>query len=179
MEAGFRALMATGPDAVAVEPLAARLEVTKGSGYWHFADRAALLSAVLDLWVQRLTVDVVVQVEATGGPARDRMARLLTLVTDGVERSPTELLVTVSPDPLVRSAVERALGLRLAYLQRLLEECGQKPSEARARAALAYSAYLGHATLLATVPLALPQGAAVRRRMRVALLELAVPAVTP
>ncbi len=179
VEAGFQALMASGPDAVAVEPLAARLKVTKGSGYWHFADRAALLTAVLDEWVQRLTVDVVEQVEAAGGPARRRMARLLTLVTDGVEHSPTELLVTVSPDPLVRTAVERALGLRLAYLQHLVEESGQKPAEARARAVLAYSAYLGHAKLLATAPSVLPQGAAVRRRMRAALLELAAPAVTP
>ncbi len=178
VEAGFRALMTGGPDAVAVEPLAARLEVTKGSGYWHFADRSALLTAVLDLWVQRLTVDVVTQVEAAGGPARDRMARLLALVTDGVEHSPTEMLVTVSPDPLVREAVERSLGLRLAYLRRLLEEAGVRPAEARARAFLAYSAYLGHATMAATVPSALPRGAAARRRMRAALLELAVPSLS-
>ena len=171
--------MSHGPDAVAVEPLAAGLSVTKGSGYWHFADRSALLTAVLDEWVQRSTVDVIAQVQANGGPARDRMARLLTLVMDGVEHSPTELLVTVSPDPVVRHAVERALGLRLAYLQGLVEESGQTPAEARARAVLAYSAYLGHATLLATVPSALPRGAGVRRRMREALLELAVPALGP
>ena len=171
------ALMDKGPDAVAVEPTAARLSVTKGSGYWHFADRAELLSAVLDEWVRRVTVDVIAQVEAGGGPPRDRMARLLRVVLEGVERSPTELLVTVSPDALVRAAVERALGLRLAYLRRLLEEAGQTPAEARARAVLAYSAYLGHATLVATVPSALPRGVAARRRMRDALLELAVPTV--
>lgn len=179
MEAGFLALMADGPDAVAVEPLAARLSVTKGSGYWHFTDRDALVSAVLDAWVQRSTVDVIAHVEAGGGPARDRMARLLLRVTGGVEHSPTELLVTVSPDPIVRAAVERALGLRLAYLQQLLQESGQTAAEARARAALAYSAFLGHATLLATVPAALPKGAAVRRRMQAALLELAVPTTGP
>ena len=179
VEAGFRALMTHGPDAVAVEPLAAGLAVTKGSGYWHFTDRAALLTAVLDVWVQRLTVDVIARVEVNEGTPRDRMARLLALVMEGVERSPTELLVTVSPDLLVRRAAERALGLRLAYLQRLVEESGQKPAEARARAVLAYSAYLGHATLLATAPTALPQGTAVRRRMRAALLELAVPTAGP
>jgi len=179
VEAGFRALMSGGPDAVAVEPLATGLSVTKGSGYWHFADRSALLTAVLDLWVQRLTVDVVARVEGGGGSPRDRMARLLTLVTDAVEHSPTELLVTVSPDPVVRSAVERALGLRLAYLQRLVEEAGVRPAEARARAFLAYSAYLGHATMAATVPSALPHGVSVRRRMRAALLELAAPTVSP
>ena len=39
--------------AVAVEPLAVRLGATKGSFYWHFANRDALLQAALDLWEAR------------------------------------------------------------------------------------------------------------------------------
>ena len=39
-----------GLAAVAVEPLARRLGVTKGSFYWHFPSREALLVAALDLW---------------------------------------------------------------------------------------------------------------------------------
>src|SRR5215207_10572201 len=38
--AGLAALVEGGPDAVAVEPVATRLGATKGSGYWHFTDRA-------------------------------------------------------------------------------------------------------------------------------------------
>ena len=37
-----------GVGAVAVEPLARRLGVTKGSFYWHFPSRDALLQAALE-----------------------------------------------------------------------------------------------------------------------------------
>ena len=39
-----------GVSAVAVEPLARRLGVTKGSFYWHFPSRDALLQAALERW---------------------------------------------------------------------------------------------------------------------------------
>ena len=39
-----------GVAAVAVEPLARRLRVTKGSFYWHFPSRDALLQAALERW---------------------------------------------------------------------------------------------------------------------------------
>src|SRR5688572_29530985 len=39
-----------GIDAVRVAALAPRLGVTRGSFYWHFADRAALLEALLEDW---------------------------------------------------------------------------------------------------------------------------------
>lgn len=39
-----------GVDAVRVEALARELGITKGSFYWHFADRDALLTALLEQW---------------------------------------------------------------------------------------------------------------------------------
>ena len=39
-----------GVASVAVEPLARRLGVTKGSFYWHFPSRDALLQAALERW---------------------------------------------------------------------------------------------------------------------------------
>ena len=50
--AAFDALAEGGIDAVRVEPLAKALGITKGSFYWHFADRRALLDAMLDAWAQ-------------------------------------------------------------------------------------------------------------------------------
>ena len=48
--AGFDALADGGIDAVRVEPLAKSLAITKGSFYWHFADRRALIDAMLAAW---------------------------------------------------------------------------------------------------------------------------------
>ena len=49
-DAALEALAGGGIAAVRVEPLAKTLGVTKGSFYWHFADRRALLDAMLARW---------------------------------------------------------------------------------------------------------------------------------
>src|SRR5437763_8486771 len=76
---GLRALAHGGPEAVRVEPLARALGVTKGGFYWHFEDRRALLEALLDAWERTLIDEVVATVEAGGGDARARLARLFSL----------------------------------------------------------------------------------------------------
>src|SRR5690348_17007444 len=50
--AAFDALADGGVDAVRVEPLAKALAITKGSFYWHFADRRALIDAMLAAWAE-------------------------------------------------------------------------------------------------------------------------------
>src|SRR5260370_1248821 len=45
--AALRAIADGGLAAVGVEPLAARLGATKGSFYWHFENRDALLEAAI------------------------------------------------------------------------------------------------------------------------------------
>ena len=50
VQAALSRLREQGIDAVRVELLARDLGVSKGSFYWHFHDRAALLEALLGLW---------------------------------------------------------------------------------------------------------------------------------
>ena len=57
-----------GVHAVAVEPLARRLGVTKGSFYWHFPSRDALLRAALERWEQVELDEVFAQLEAITDP---------------------------------------------------------------------------------------------------------------
>src|SRR5690606_7033358 len=49
-QAALDVIAEQGVSAVAVEPLARRLGVTKGSFYWHFPSRDALLQAALERW---------------------------------------------------------------------------------------------------------------------------------
>ncbi len=175
VRAGLVALTTRGPDAVAIEPLAAALGASKGSGYWHFANRHDLLVTVLELWRQTHTVDVIARVESAGGDPRERLRQLLTVVSTSALDSPGELLVIGSHDETVRSVVEECVMTRIGYVEQLLQEAGVAPWEARSRAVLAYSAYLGHATLAATTPQALPRSAADRRRMQRGMMRLALP----
>ena len=173
--AGLAALVEGGPDAVAIEPLAARLGTTKGSGYWHFADRADLLRAVLARWVQDYTVAVRERVQADGGSSRERLRHLLGIVSRAAEHSSAEMLLVASADPDVRSAVVEATHLRVAYVEGLIREAGVPGPEARSRAALAYAAYLGYASLTSAVPGLTPTRPVERRRMQEALMDLALP----
>ena len=53
LDAAFRAAIDGGFGAVRVLTLAQSLGVTRGSFYWHFADHAELVSALIDRWYQR------------------------------------------------------------------------------------------------------------------------------
>src|SRR5712691_9495033 len=75
IEEALRALAAGGPDAVRIEPLAKSLGVTRGGFYWHFEDRDALLTEMLDRWERAATDEVIERVERSGGDARAKLRR--------------------------------------------------------------------------------------------------------
>ena len=66
--AAFDALADGGIDAVRVEPLAKALDITKGSFYWHFADRRALLDAMLGSWAEGRIAAIREQATVQGAP---------------------------------------------------------------------------------------------------------------
>src|SRR5690349_9457645 len=75
-DAALTAIGEGGLAAVAVEPLAARLGATKGSFYWHFANRDALIEAALERWEEVGTEAVITEAEAEPDPT-GRLRRLL------------------------------------------------------------------------------------------------------
>jgi AcrR family transcriptional regulator len=151
---------------VAVEPLAKSLHTTKGSFYWHFADRNALLAATLELWERRDTDRVIENLDET----QDALTRLRTLlrltvtsVLEGADGSAgtVELALQASASqPLVDQALERVTRRRLDLLTKLFVELGLTRARARHRALLAYTAYLGHAQIAHATPELLPHGRA-------------------
>ena len=77
LDAAFHAVVEGGFDAVRVLVLAEQLGVTRGSFYWHFADHAELISALLSRWREReITLDQSFQDSATDDPVAD-LERLL------------------------------------------------------------------------------------------------------
>src|SRR3954453_2205160 len=83
-QAALDALAQGGLAAVAVEPLAKALGTTKGSFYWHFADRNGLIAAALARWEQRDTELVIAAVEAEEY-ATARLRNLLHLAFASVQ----------------------------------------------------------------------------------------------
>ncbi|WP_102143632.1 TetR/AcrR family transcriptional regulator [Mycobacterium hubeiense] len=83
VQAGFAELADGGPNALRIGRLCERLNVTKGSFYWHFADMQAYRTALVDAW----------------GELRDRdRRRFLTLHdTDPRERLTVMMATLVRP----------------------------------------------------------------------------------
>ena len=165
-EAALDALARGGLAAVAVEPLAKSLGTTKGSFYWHFADRNALLAATLELWEQRDTVRVIANLGDTQD-AGTRLRNLLHLAfmsvrdEDAGGAGAIELALQASAShPLVAPTLTRVTTRRVASLSGLYGELGLSKARARDRALLAYTSYLGHAQMAHATPDLLPQGRA-------------------
>jgi AcrR family transcriptional regulator len=133
----------TGLASVAVEPLAKRLGVTKGSFYWHFPSREALLIAALERWEKTEQETVFGQLEAVSDP-RARLKALFQLVAH--ELKPhiiySELLKALD-HPVVKPVLGRVSQRRLDYLAASFRQAGLPRLDAQNRARLAYAAYVG------------------------------------
>jgi AcrR family transcriptional regulator len=155
VDAALVALAGGGLAAVAVEPLAARLGTTKGSFYWHFAGREALIEAVLAHWEQ-VETDAVI---ALGDAEPDRVARMRALLTIALRPPGASVELALQPSAghrLVGPALARVTRRRLDYLGTVFRDLGFGPEEAERRSVLAYTAYLGHTQLAHATPDLLP-----------------------
>lgn len=131
-----------GLDRLKIEPLATRLGTTKGSFYWHFKDRTALLEATLEHWETQATEAVIREVDREPDP--ERLAALLARVSRSHSGARAELAILASAeDPQVRPIVQRVHRTRLKYLTERLTALGLPTERAAARAGVCYSAYLG------------------------------------
>jgi AcrR family transcriptional regulator len=157
--AALDALAEHGLPGVAIEPLARRLGVTKGSFYWHFADREALLAAALSHWEKSHTERVIEAVAEVRDP-RARLSQLIGRVLAGGRSDRIHLALATATHPLVRETLARVTHRRLEYLASCYRELGQPPREAKRSALFAYAAYVGLVHLRLEAPDELPTRAA-------------------
>ncbi|MFF8602825.1 TetR/AcrR family transcriptional regulator [Streptomyces sp. NPDC015232] len=156
-DAALTALAERGLAGVAVEPLAARLGTTKGSFYWHFANRDALVAAALARWEETSTERIIRAMEAAEPDPAARLAALLRGATATAAEHPLEVRLLAAGDhPEVAAALARVTERRVGYLAHLFELLGFPADRARHRGLLAYTSYLGHAQLSHAVPEAVP-----------------------
>ncbi|WP_433491267.1 TetR/AcrR family transcriptional regulator [Nocardia grenadensis] len=144
IDEGLRALARGGPDAVRVEALAKSLGVTKGGFYGYFADRNALLEAMLDTWERRSIDDVLESVTREGGDARAKIQRAGAL-TLSPELLPIDLAVRdwARRDDEVATRLRRVDNQRMALLREMIGTYFTDPVEVEARSLLAFCARIG------------------------------------
>lgn len=143
IKAGLAALAENGLAAVRVELLAKRLKITKGSFYWHFADRQELLSAMIETWENNQTTEIIALVEAEGGPSHERLEHLSNVLTQLDMQLEVAMRGWAATDSDVRRVLQRIDLVRCAYLRSIIESAGVPSDAAQARARLVYYALIG------------------------------------
>jgi AcrR family transcriptional regulator len=142
-QAALAAVAEDGLDAVAVEPLARRLGVTKGSFYAHFRNRDELVVAMLRRWEQVHIDSFSALAERHPDPA-ERLRALIELATGAAHGRPViSRLLLESNDARVRAAVGRITEHRLRHLDATFRQLGATRPGATHRATIAYAAYIG------------------------------------
>lgn len=146
-KAALQLVAEEGIDKLAVEPLARRLGVTKGSFYWHFSSRDELLYAAITHWIEEDAAEVK-EISLTASP-RKRLVNLFKLA--GQEKASHKILAALfqkQGDDKISTFVEQITNLRIQTLSQAFEEDGLNPHDAHNRALLAYTSYVGFLQLV-------------------------------
>jgi AcrR family transcriptional regulator len=139
VDAAVRRLVKSGIGSVGVQQLARDLHVTKGSFYWHFHNRQAMLDAVLKRW-RGVTIELNHLLESEEPDASQRLLRLLHLP----EQIPAAVVAPADFELAVRSwarhsaraaaTVSKVDALREHLFVRLFRQLGARGSDALALA---------------------------------------------
>ncbi len=156
VEEGLRVLAKGGPDAVRIEPLARSLGITKGSFYWSFQDRGALLEAILDRWERTGVDEVIERIEARGGEPAVKLRHLfaLALGQDGIDLGRADLAIRdwARRDAAVAARLRRVDDRRMDYMRSLFAATGAGVLETEARCLLVFSLFVGSPFIGASHP---------------------------
>lgn len=169
IDAATEVLVHHGIDHVRVDMLAQQLGVTRGSFYWHFRDREALLRGVLQQWRETATENLTARLERASTDPLEQLRDVISLPFRGrsaarAARIELAIRAWARRDAMARQAVDEADAARVGYIAQIFSALGFPIMEARSRAFLAYSYNLGEALMAS-------QGSAAQQRERARFVE--------
>lgn len=145
IEEGLSALRAEGPAALAADRLARRLEVSRGSFYWHFKSAADFAAAVLGEWEQRWTTRIIETVGQSGGDPRARLQALIARTGGSGEDASLygAAKIMALRDPALATLLRRVDRRRTRFVADLLVAGGVPEAIALLRARIVYAWAMG------------------------------------
>jgi AcrR family transcriptional regulator len=149
LEAARAEFLAGGVDAVKVGRLARRLNVTRGSFYWHFTDRPELLRDLLKSWEQAniSALDRVLEDETSGAKELAAIATMWMNETDFHPALDMAVRDWARKSRPAASAVRRVDERRIEVLHRVFKDLGFSGQDALVRARIMYFHQIGYYTL--------------------------------
>ena len=135
-----------GYGALRAQPLAKKLDVTRGSFYHHFESLDAFHSAVIGHWSKKTSGQIALDAQDFDDPveALDNLLQKTLCSGEALERA-IRSWSTVAPS--VAEAVERVDQERIGIAEALLLEAGLPETVSEARAKLLYWAAIGRLML--------------------------------
>ena len=144
---GLRTLASDGPGALKIGPMASKLNVSRGSFYWHFRDLEDFRGQLLQHWQETSTDNVIEDLDARPGDP-DRLKELMRSAFSGQRRIDRAIRSWAAHDKSVASVVASVDARRITRIAGLLVEAGVEGERAVHRAAFLYWAYLGQAAIM-------------------------------
>jgi AcrR family transcriptional regulator len=144
---GLRTLALKGLGALKVGPMAAKLNVSRGSFYWHFRDIEDFRSQLLQSWQEISTDQIIDELDKRPGDPgrlRDLMHRAFSRQRN-LDRA---VRAWAAQDKNVANIVAAVDSRRIARVARLLVEAGVDGERAAHRAAFIYWAFLGQSAVM-------------------------------
>lgn len=145
--AALDVLSADGIEKVKVEPLAVYLGVTKGSFYWHFKDRAALLTQMVDYW-SKIQNDIIDALGESAVEPKKRLWNLLQFIGRKDSRHDVAIRAWARNFDYAAEAISHIDNRRLLFCENLFEQLGFTGDEVKLRARLVYYYQVGEYTVI-------------------------------
>lgn len=157
LEAAKAALLEGGVEAVKIQPLAARLQLSRTSFYWFFKDRRAILDALLHRWEDTNTGPLVAACEAYADTIAEAVLNVIgTFLDDGAFEARFDFAIRgwALRDKAVMARVNDADERRLAAIRAMFVRFGFEAREADVRARTVYLVQIGYISMQVREPLA-------------------------
>jgi AcrR family transcriptional regulator len=150
LDAAYSLLVEGGVEAVKVMPLAERLGLSRTSFYWHFPDREALLSGLVERWKAKNTGNLVARCVTPAATITEALLNLFDCwYDDDLFDSRLEFAMRTwsLTDATVAAAMSVADATRVGAITALFQRFGYSETEADTRARTLYLTQVGYIAL--------------------------------
>lgn len=137
LEAALDVLENEGADAVRVQRLARKLEISKSGFYWHFKDRKDLLRQLLEYWTHEYTEIASKNELLLSLEPRERLHQLARMIhRHNLGKYDVVIHAWAKTDPLAKAAVDKVTKIRLDFIRKIFRELGFDREQAEMRSVL-------------------------------------------
>lgn len=140
---------------VQIPALCLKLNVTKGSFYWHFSSREDLLRALLDAWRRRMTLNVYSKLGRISAGAVSTLRAMLALPRKKFSSTGAAVEMSIRDwgrrERIAHDALREVDEIRLRSFEQSFQSLGYSQREARIRGYIAYAIMMGDSILKETL----------------------------